>query len=214
MSIKMNISPGHFEELVKKGYSLDMIYLLKLIKSEADISSLCERSERIKLVFTSLIRKNLVTESGDKVTTLGDEILEFMDTKLNSKLPKKEASPEFNKWWEAYPPTDSFVHRGQTFKGDRSLRKDRDNCRLKFEKILLEGDYTAEQLIDALKYEVLMKKDASVKFNTNKLKYMQNSLTYLNQRSYEAFIEQIKTENDLEQQIETGLKTYLGATDI
>ena len=32
----------------------------------------------------------------------------------------------------------------------------------------------------------------SVKLSTNKLTYMQNSLTYLNQRSYEPFIELIK----------------------
>jgi hypothetical protein len=63
---------------------------------------------------------------------------------------------------------------------------------LKFDKILLEGEYTAADLIAALKFDVEQKKENSVKLGTNKLTYMQNSLTYLNQRSYEPFIELIK----------------------
>ena len=79
-----------------------------------------------------------------------------------------------------------------TFTGSRTLRNSKDDCRLKFDKILLEGEYTPEQLIEALSFDVLQKKEASVKEKTNKLKYMQNSLTYLNQRSYEPFIELIQ----------------------
>ncbi len=63
---------------------------------------------------------------------------------------------------------------------------------MKFEKIIIEGDYTAEELIEALKYDVVQKKEASFKTGNNKLSYMQNSLTYLNQRSFEPFIELIK----------------------
>jgi len=54
----------------------------------------------------------------------------------------------------------------------------------------------------------LQKKEASIKENTNKLKYMQNSLTYLNQRSYEPFIEL------LEQGINTEQSKPIGGTDI
>jgi hypothetical protein len=65
----------------------------------------------------------------------------------------------------------------------------RDECRLAFDKILIEGEYPASTLINALLYDVTQKKEMSVKTGNNKLSYMQNSLTYLNQRSYEPFIE-------------------------
>jgi hypothetical protein len=39
---------------------------------------------------------------------------------------------------------------------------------------------------------VLQKKENSVKQRSNKLTYLQNSATYLNQRSFEPFIELIK----------------------
>ena len=47
-------------------------------------------------------------------------------------------------------------------------------------------------MVEALEYEVVQKKENSVKAGENKLKYMQNSLTYLNQRTFEPFIELIK----------------------
>jgi len=52
-------------------------------------------------------------------------------------------------------------------------------------------------MVEALKYDVMSKKEASIKEGTNKLKYMQNSLTYLNQRSFEGFIELIKKGNKI-----------------
>ena len=47
-------------------------------------------------------------------------------------------------------------------------------------------------MIAALEYEVLQKKENSVKTKTNRLTFMQNSLTYLNQRTFEPFIELIR----------------------
>jgi hypothetical protein len=72
------------------------------------------------------------------------------------------------------------------------LRRDEENCRLKFNAILSEGEYTADDLIAALEFDVLQKKENSYKADDNKLRYMQNSLTYLNQRSFEPFIELVK----------------------
>ena len=68
----------------------------------------------------------------------------------------------------------------------------KEDCRLKFDKILLEGEYTAQQLIEALNYEVLQKKENSITTNSNRLTFMQGSSVYLNQRSFEPFIELIK----------------------
>lgn len=191
--MKLNLSPWHFEELIKKSYSLDHIYLLKLIEQQIDIQPLCDGSMKIAALLSGLIRKGLISEHDEKITTLGKELLVFIDSKEEKKIVKqKPATTEFNDWWLTYPGTDTFTHKGKTFSGSRTLRQNRDECRLKYDKILLEGEYTSSQLVEALKFDVLQKKEASLKENTNKLTYMQNSFTYLNQRSYEAFIELIR----------------------
>lgn len=188
----LEISLHHFEEIIKKGYSLDIIYLLKLVEEQVDLSSIINNSARISALHQSLIRKGLISDNDERLTIMGKELLSFIKTEGEVKIVKKKASvDEFETWWKTFPGTDTFTHKGRKFTGSRSLRQNKEDCKIKFNKILLEGDYTAKQLTDALQYDVDQKKDASIKQGTNKLTYMQNSLTYLNQRSYEPFIELI-----------------------
>ena len=208
--INLKLTPYHFEELIKKSYSLDLIFLLKLIEEQYDVSSLCEDSMKIAALYQSLVRKGLITDTEDKLTTIGKELLQFIETKESTKIVKKKpATTEFEEWWKVYPGTDTFTHNGKKFSGNRGLRQNKDECRLKFDKILLEGEYTAADLIAALKFDVEQKKENSVKLGTNKLTYMQNSLTYLNQRSYEPFIELIKEGAKIDQ-----APKIVGGTDI
>jgi len=191
--MNLKVTPYHFEELIKKSYSLDLIFLLKLIEEQFDIQPLCNNSMKIAALHQSLVRKGLITETEDKLTTLGIDLLKFIKSEESTKIIKKKpATTEFEEWWKEYPGTDIFTYKGKKFSGSRNLKRDRDECRLKFEKILLEGEYTAAQLTEALKFDVLQKKENSIKTGVNRLSYMQNSATYLNQRSYEPFIELIK----------------------
>lgn len=208
--INLKLTPYHFEELIKKSYSLDIIFLLKLIEQQFDISPLCEGSVKITALHQSLVRKGLITETEDKLTTAGQDLLVFIDTKESKKIVKKKpATTEFEEWWETYPGTDTFTHKGKKFTGSRGLKRDKDECRIRFDKILLEGEYTAAQLIEALKFDVLQKKENSVKTGTNKLSFMQNSSTYLNQRSYEPFIDLIKEGAKIDE-----APKIIGGTDI
>jgi hypothetical protein len=189
--MKFTVTPQQFEELIKKGYNLDVIFLLKLIDEQYDVSSLCDGSMKIASVYHSLIRKGLITND-DKLTTAGRDLLQFMNTKGGARIIKKKpATTDFEEWWKTYPGTDSFEYKGKSFKGTRSLRLYKDDCRLKFDKIILEGEYTAAQLIAALNYEILQKKEASIATNSNRLTFMQGSVVYLNQRTFEPFIELI-----------------------
>ncbi len=189
--MKLKIAPSNFIELIKKQYSLDNIYMLKMIDEGIDLEEACTGSARFNSLYTSLERKGLV--SGGKVTMIGKELIVFTESESADKIVKrKPATSEFAMWWAAYPGTDTFEHKGRKFIGSRSLRQNKDECRLKFDKILIEGEYSVGELIAALEYDVLMKKENSVKTGNNKLSYMQNSLTYLNQRSFESFIELIR----------------------
>ena len=54
-------------------------------------------------------------------------------------------------------------------------------------------DYTADDIINATLLDVFLKKEASVKNGDNRMTYMQNVFTYISQRSFEPFLEMIKT---------------------
>ena len=209
--MKLHITPEQFEELIKKSYSLDIIYLLTLIEAEYDIQPLYEDSMRISAIYQSLRRKGLIAEDENKLTTIGQDLLKFVqpDQTKRKFVKRKPQATAFEEWWKTYPGTDTFTYEGRKFRGTRALRKDKQACKIKFDAILLEGDYTAEQLIKALKYEIEQKVLMSMKTKQNRLTYMQNSLTYLNQRTYEAFVELIDEQGD-----DHGTTAPSGSTDI
>ena len=192
--MKIQLTVEKFQEILNKGYTLDHVYVLKVIDEGFNISEVMKDSAKIAVLHQSLVRKGLLFETENKLTAIGKELLIFIDSKDSKRIVKpKVASTEFDQWWEAYPRTDTFEHRGKKFEGSRSFRVDKDNCRTKFNKIMLEGEYTAVQLIEALKLEVFQKMEKSFKEGSNKLAYMQNSLTYLNQRTFEGFIELVNS---------------------
>jgi hypothetical protein len=191
MNVKLTLF--HFKELLKSGFTLDMVFLLKLVEEGHDLKDICKDDVKLGIVYQSVYRKGLVSESG-KLTLTGKNILKFLkeEAPKDKIIKKKPASEDFARWWKVFPGTDTFEHKGSKFAGTRSLRREIENCKLKFNAILSEGEYTADDLIAALEFEVLQKKENSLKNNTNKMTYMQNSMTYLNQRSFEPFIELVK----------------------
>lgn len=192
--MKFNVTPSHFEQLLKQSYSLDHIFLLKLIEANIDIQPLTDGSMKIAGLYQSLVRKGLVSDVTQEITQIGRELLTFADTEVKEPMKKlKQKSSDFETWWNAFPATDNFEHRNKKFSGSRGLKRSREDCRIKFNKILAEGEYTAQLITDATALDVFLKKEASVKNNENRLSFIQNSLTYLTQRSFEPFIEMIKT---------------------
>ena len=206
--MKMNLTLSHFEELMNSGYTLDMVFVLLSIENGCDV---CNKSAKIDAICQSLRRKSLVNDDM-QVTPIGRAVLSFVNSDAPDEKPlikKKVTEDEFDTWWKAYPGTDSFTYRGREFVGTRSLRQKKDDCKAKFKKIVSEGEYSAKDLIDALDYEVKLKKENSIKTKTNKLSFMQNSLTYLNQRTFEPFIELIREGKTVKEEQEVQ-----GGTDI
>lgn len=192
MKVSFKLTPSHFEHLIKQSYSLDHIYLLKLVEANIDIQPMIDGSMKISGLYQSLVRKGLISNVTNEITQIGRELLAYSDSEQTIKKLKVKSS-DFENWWNIFPSTDNFEHRGKKFTGSRGLKRSREDCRIKFNKILSEGEYTTEQLIEATKLDVFLKKEASVKHGENRLSYLQNSLTYLNQRSYEPFLEMILT---------------------
>lgn len=191
--MNITVTHYHFEEIIKAGYTLDIIYFLKLVEEGVDVESMCS-DPKLNILCQTVRRKGLVSESF-KLTVIGKSVLGFLDedgTPDTKLVKKKQNSNDFDEWWKAYPGTDTFTHKNQSFTGTRSMRVKKDDCKLKLNNILAEGEYTIQEMIAALQYEVLQKKENSVKTKTNRLTFMQNSLTYLNQRTFEPFIELIR----------------------
>ena len=205
--MKLELTSYHFNEIVKNGYSLDTIFLLLLAEKGYDVIFYCKSSPKLEAMCQNLIRKGLLNEH-NKVTLSGRAVLDFLkleDVQTVKLVKKKKIDTEFQLWWDTYPGTDTFTYKNKKFSGTRTVKVKKDECKAKIDKILDEGDYTINELIEALEFEVLQKKENSIKTNTNKLTYMQNSLTYLNQRTFEPFIELIKEgETVKEEQIITG----------
>jgi len=207
--MKLHISPKIFKEIIKKSYNLDLVYLLKLIEDGQDLSPLYEDSMKIGALYQGLIRKGLISKDDEKLTIEGKDLLKFIESNDNSRkiVKRKPITTDFEEWWKNYPTTDSFTYKHKTFKGSRSLRRAKNDCKVKFKAILNEGDYTAQQLIDALKYEVNVKVERSLREGKNLMSYMQGSVPYLNQRTFEGFIELMESEKDKPEQ-------QTGSTDI
>jgi hypothetical protein len=207
-TLNLSLTNEHFKVLITKGYSLDLVFLLHSINETSDISLLLT-NKKIELLHQTLLRKALITED-NKITKEGKSILDFLSSPIDASvtIEKRKIAEDdvFNKWWNAYPGTDTFMHKQKSFVGSRALKVKKDECRMVITKILGEGEYTIDELVKALEIEVNQKKDNSVKTGSNKLSYMQNSLTYLNQRTFEPFIELVKQSPIKEEQT--------GGTDI
>lgn len=198
--MKLELTFSHFEELIKKGYNLDIVFLLALVQEEeCSIKELSYENPKLSLLYQTLLRKGLISEEC-KLTLEGKALLDFLYTPLNTKIErKKPVEDHFNRWWKAYPGTDTFTYKGKSFTGTRSTRVKKDECKLKFDKIMNEGEYTVDELIAALEFEVQQKKENSLKTGVNRMTFMQNSLTYLNQRTFEPFIELIREGKNIKQ---------------
>lgn len=188
----------HFEEIIKKGYSLDIIYMLRLLKSSYDISDMCKNSVKIKNLYTTIIRKELYSEETNKLTITGDELLLFSDSEIETVFKKKSIEVnDFDEWWKIFPSNNGFTHKGVEFKVTRSFISKKPDCKKLFEKYINEKMYTAKEIINATKYDINIRKNESVKSRENQLKFLQNTYTYLFQKTFEGFIGLIaEDEND------------------
>lgn len=191
--MKLNLELFHLKELQRNSLTLDMVFVLMLVEKGHVLSDICKDDNKMQIIQQGLIRKGLVT-SDNKITLPAKNILKFMNEPVpKEKLIKKKVNAsEFTRWWKCFPGTNIFKINGKSFTGSRTLKRDEEGCRLKFNAILAEGEYTADEIIAATEFDIMNKKKLSYDSGENKLTFLQNSLTYLNQRSFEPYIEIVK----------------------
>jgi hypothetical protein len=193
ISSLFNIQTFEFIELISSGISLDQIYLLELAEKNADLQELLKDNLQGLGSLQALVRRGYIIDGA--ISEAGQKLLNYIREAAGPTVRlKKRASmseDEFETFWQAYPATDTIVINDRiVMKGTRALRKgDKQDLRVKLSKILLEGKYSLEDIIRALRFEVKQKVDESLKKKENKLSFMQNISSYINQRTFEAYIE-------------------------
>jgi len=143
----------------------------------------------------ALVRKGYLTHD-NQPTLQGKafyEALQNTDDVVNLtkviKETRQRTVSSFDAWWECYPATDRFTVGSKEFKNTRTLRSNKDKCKEIFNRIINSGEYTAEEIIEATKMDVLARKEASMKGNDNKVTFMNKSEVYLNQKAFDAYVE-------------------------
>jgi len=190
------INSKTFEQILQLGIDLNHIFILEGFAQGTDLTKHINagRGESWK---QTLIRKGYLSAIGE-ILPSGNQLLSDIGIGNISIVKKKREKQElivnnFDLWWKAYPGTDNFTYKGKQFKGSRTLRQNKEQCIPKIHKILTEGEYTIEEMIGALELEKTQKMEESIRVGHNKMSYFQNSLTYLNQRTFEPFIELLRT---------------------
>lgn len=193
----IDISSKTFEQLLDIGMDINHLYILEALAEGTDLS-LHINSPKVLGWKQTLLRKGYI-DIKEGITEAGKELLSSVGSgklsivKASRKLKKEKIVDSFDLWWKAYPGTDQFKYKDISFRGTRSLRVKQDECALKLTVILSKGEYTIEEMIEAIEIEKLQKMEESVRVRQNKMSYFLNSLSYLNQRIFEPYIELIRS---------------------
>ena len=177
---------------------MDLVYMLAYIKEGGDTSEF--RTAKERALMQALVRRFLITEE-KKLTLDGERVFEFLQTDgdVEGYLRPKTGDDGFDRFWKAYPSNDSIIHNKKIlFKPTRSLKAKKEEAAELFRQILGEGEFTADQIIKALEYEVKAKTETSIQIRENKMRYMQNSSTWLRQRTFAQFISIAELDNQPE----------------
>jgi len=180
-------------QLINLNISAERYFILETVmkKQNKQLKEYLEEVSKIsKLNIQYLIRKNYLI---GKITDI--ENLQITDKALDllgNKKQKININEKFNEFWELFPSTDKF----KTFPRTRTLRSAKSKCKQKYEKALKKNEYTHEDIIKALNYEINQRKKSSNR-RENKFKFMKNSLTWLNQEHYIVLLEEM-TELNIE----------------
>lgn len=195
----INISVTAFEKLQEAMISLDEVFILLQVKQGYDPWDF--KAKKIKLLITKMTRNGLLDDEGD-ITVKGAELLEMLCLPGEELVLSKRQNSDsaFEAWWKEFPANDGFELNGKVFKPTRSFRIKKPECKAKFHRIISSGEYTADQLINAIKAEVQAKKEASITGKDNKLSYLSATLAYLNGGKYEGFIDAVIPEKKVVKQ--------------
>lgn len=184
------------EEIERTGLSFDEFLALYKLYSYENNTKLIDYSSDMLNTYVILESKRfikIITDENDRLTfhlrEEGNILIEgFLNQTITHNKPviteKKDNNKLFEEFWSTFPTSDEH----SIYKRTRFLKAGKDNCKRKYIEYLKQG-VNHEDIIKALKYEIKVRKDNNN--GQNKMTYMKNSLTWLNQREFEIILETI-----------------------
>lgn len=199
MMLFNNIKQDVLFELEKLHMSLDHLYEIERSYIDDSFKGIPES------ILAKLVRKGFLTMEG-KITSTGKlfyEIIskpDFVSSTSNIKKELKKIkgtqNEQYLEWISLYPATASWVTtQGYNFSSSRKLRTNTPEAEQKYLAILNEKKYTHEDMKNVLLYQIALIQKESVLKEENKMEYMQGTIPYLNQRTFENYLEEMKRKN-------------------
>jgi hypothetical protein len=136
----------------------------------------------------TLTRKQFLTREG-RISTKGAALLAQLGAAVPGLSTYRPTADLFEIWWNSYPPTATFTHKGTVFTSTQVKRIKKTLCREHWDEILLGGEYTAEQIVQGTRNHIAMAMDESVKDKSNRVHYIFNSERYIREKCFAAYIQ-------------------------
>lgn len=197
----LHINENMIKALSKSGMNLSHYWVLDLLNGAKEVYPNAVQVVPQLREVNLLMSRFLVDTKG--ITPLGQQFYKEISEIKEGEAPKKSKKKEevvdngFEEWYCAYPSSDHYRYRGMVFEGEgKSLKPNKEICRMKYNAIIARGGITKEQILDATKLQIEKRKAASFDSGKNGLTYMQKAETYLGQESFRAFLEEINENND------------------
>lgn len=153
------------------------------------------------VLFQTLQRKGYITPEAH-LTEQGKKLYELlcnprfssdiMDARKEIRKIKRDYNAQYSEWIKLYPATATWKDKltGKEWIDTRILRKHTPDTERLYLEILANGEYTHEEMCNALLFQIEMVKKDSMRTGQNKMIYFQGTLPYLHQQT---FIKQIET---------------------
>ena len=191
--------------LDKFNISVDQLLLLELLffKEYTEIEHYIPRlAQTYDIMVQNLFRRDFIKLYDENITGMknvrnlcvslkGENVIKALrDIKWESNQEIIITTEScFNEFWDAFPSSDKWA----SFPLTRALKADKNGCNKRYSKLLVEEGYKHEDVMTALEYQKnLFKKNSTM--IENKMKFFQNSATWLNQKTFLEYLELSKEE--------------------
>lgn len=194
------------EVLDKFNLVADQLLIIELLffKEYSDLDTYIPRlASNYDILMQNLLRRDFIKYYNDNLasyrnvrnislTLKGENVLKALRdiTPDNDSKVVITVETYFNEFWDKFPSSDKW----NNFPSTRALKSDKNGCNKRYNKLLLEEGYNHTDIIKALDFQIRMfKKNSTVV--ENKLKFFQNSSTWLNQKTFLEYLELMKEES-------------------
>lgn len=184
------IDVAHFVRLKKAKIQMEGLYVLHLLMEGIELPPEALNSR-------DWLRRKQYIDDNQAITDWGKELYASLTGEVTDVLKKavnkakpiggEEKKDSFEAWWNTYPASNYFEHKGKTFKGTQAKRQKKEECRKLF-IVLCNSHFRAEDVIRATKFHIDMAKEESVIRRDNQLSFIPNSERYLREKKFEPFI--------------------------